>query len=411
MDAIDAASAFVSAASGGSGMQDSTMPSETHTITGLATSDSEDGLVRVDLMGYTVSADGEQSLELPTTVDVKEGDVVQVTLVGGTGKSPIVTGVVGGGDRLSNNVQDAVQTAQDAADAVAEVADVTHYFWHDDDGAHVATEPDDATTGHNTLIDSNGMYIRDGMDNLARFGASGVQVGKDDDANVNMSSSGITMTVPWWVYDYRTGQWTNNGVQRAMSISYNDEDGSAVVESPESGLTLQSSGRLKIWSNSDMMIRADFGKPVTLIADNIVITNAANTQLWSGTTQDLADALNGGSAILLYNNASGTNADITLSDSAANYEYIEIYFGKLDGTSGGYAYTRVYNPDGKRAVLNQVNTPSGYLQMVASKVLVSGNRITWDTRGMTLTFSTSARTWSYGGEENRQLIYRVVGYR
>lgn len=170
MDAIDAARAFIGSSFGETHqMQDSTKPSETHTITGLATSDSSDGLVRVDLMGYTVSEDGEQSLELPTTVDVVEGDTVQVTLVGGTGKSPIVTGVVGGGDRLSNNVQDAVQTAQDAAEAVAEVADVTHYFWHDNDGAHVTTEPDDATTGHNTLIDSNGMYVRDGTTNLAQF--------------------------------------------------------------------------------------------------------------------------------------------------------------------------------------------------------------------------------------------------
>lgn len=123
----------------------------------------------VDLEGYTISEDDQQSLELPTTVDVHEGDTVQVTLVGGVAKSPIVTGVVGGGDRLSGNVQEAVQTAQDAAEAVAEVADVTHHFWHDDDGAHVTTEPDDATTGPNTLIDSTAMFIRDGTTNLAQF--------------------------------------------------------------------------------------------------------------------------------------------------------------------------------------------------------------------------------------------------
>ena len=188
MDAIDAASFFLGKSP--SGAQDSTSPSETHTITGTATSDSADGLVMVDLEGYTVSADDEQSLELPTTVDVKEGDIVQVTLVGGTGKSPIVTGVVGGGDRLSGNVQDAVQTAQDAADAVAEVADVTHYFWHDDDGAHVTTEPDDATTGHNTLIDSNGMYVRDGTTNLAQFTDPTI-IGQTSGTNANIRIGNI----------------------------------------------------------------------------------------------------------------------------------------------------------------------------------------------------------------------------
>lgn len=170
MDPIDAATAFLGSYDKDRGsMQNSTVQSETHTITGTATSDSADGLVMVDLEGYTISEDDQQSLELPTTVDVHEGDTVQVTLVGGVAKSPIVTGVVGGGDRLSGNVQEAVQTAQDAAEAVAEVADVTHHFWHDDDGAHVTTEPDDATTGPNTLIDSNAMYVRDGTTNLAQF--------------------------------------------------------------------------------------------------------------------------------------------------------------------------------------------------------------------------------------------------
>ena len=229
MDYIDAASAFLG--TGGSGMQDSTMPSETHTITGLATSDSADGLVRVDLMGYTVSQDGEQSLELPTTVDVKEGDTVQVTLVGGTGKSPIVTGVVGGGDRLSNNVQDAVQTAQDAAEAVAEVADVTHYFWHDNDGAHVTTEPDDATTGPNTLIDSTGMYVRDGTTNLAQFTDPTI-VGETGTGKANIRIGNI----PNW----GNGLGLFNGANIDMMLEGNN--GGGLINSSEGAYIILSDG-------------------------------------------------------------------------------------------------------------------------------------------------------------------------
>ena len=116
-------------------------------------------------------------------------------------------------------------------------------------------------------------------------------------------------------------------------------------------------------------------------------------------------------AVVLYDNASGTNAAITLSDSAANYEYIDVYYGKLDGTSGGYAYTRVYNPNGKRVVFQQVNTPPYNVQIITSKILINANSVTWDVRGMTLTYNVQTGAWSYGGEENRQLIYRVVGYR
>lgn len=180
-------------------------------------------------------------------------------------------------------------TDWDTADDTAK--DTAQHFFTDNDGAHVTETAEDPTTGNNVLIDSGGMYVRSGTDNLARFGASGAQVGKDDDANVNMSSSGITMTVPWWSYDFITQQLIYKGVKRALSISYDDTESSAVVESPESALTLQSSERLTVWSDSDMIIRTDFGESVNLIADNVVILNAANTQLWSGTAQQLADAL------------------------------------------------------------------------------------------------------------------------
>lgn len=116
-------------------------------------------------------------------------------------------------------------------------------------------------------------------------------------------------------------------------------------------------------------------------------------------------------AVILYDNAAGTNDAITLSESAADFEYIDVYYGKLDGTSGGYAYTRVYNPDGKRVVFQQVNTPPYNVQIITSKILINANSVTWDVRGMTLTYNTRNSAWSYGAEENRQLIYRVVGYR
>lgn len=195
--------------------------------------------------------------------------------------------------------------------------DTAQHFFTDNDGAHVTETAEDPTTGNNVLIDSGGMYVRSGTDNLARFGASGAQVGKDDDANVNMSSSGITMTVPWWSYDFITQQLIYKGVKRALSISYDDTESSAVVESPESALTLQSSERLTVWSDSDMIIRTDFGESVNLIADNVVILNAANTQLWSGTAQQLADALNfKATAPRIYNGVKTVNVGSTSQTSA-----------------------------------------------------------------------------------------------
>lgn len=191
MDIIDASTAFLGGLDKDKGsMRDSTVPSETHTITGTATSDSADGLVMVDLEGYTISEDNQQSLELPTTVDVHEGDTVQVTLVGGVGKSPIVTGVVGGGDRLSTNVTEALDAAQ-AAELV--VRALNYYFFHDEYGAHVTTEPNNPNAGPNALLDALALHFRDGLDVYAKFGRDGSQIGKDDEAHMVMDANSMEL--------------------------------------------------------------------------------------------------------------------------------------------------------------------------------------------------------------------------
>jgi hypothetical protein len=54
---------------------------------------------------------------------------------------------------------------------------------------------------------------------------------------------------------------------------------------------------------------------------------------------------------VLYNDTNGgTNGNVTLSDSAANYDYMEIYFRSNDGTEHT-ASQKIYSPNGKRAGL------------------------------------------------------------
>ena len=90
----------------------------TSTVAARATSDSSGGRVLVDFGGASVTGDGMQSVEVPTTVDVRAGDVVRVELVGadGTGKAPAVSGVVGGGDRTRRAVEEAQGVAADVAE-------------------------------------------------------------------------------------------------------------------------------------------------------------------------------------------------------------------------------------------------------------------------------------------------------
>ena len=85
-------------------------------ISGMATSDSANGTVMVDMGGAATTADDSQSIELQTTVQVKEGDIVSILLTGtdGSAKAPLVIGVVGRGDEQKKEIDSANQTANEA---------------------------------------------------------------------------------------------------------------------------------------------------------------------------------------------------------------------------------------------------------------------------------------------------------
>lgn len=126
-----------------------TSQGQTTTTYGIATGNSEDGSVVVDFGGDTVNENGDQSVKVETTFPVKEGDPVIVSLVGadGTGKAPVVTGVVGRGDELQN-----------------EITEIKNYFWTDEYGAHVSTI-NNSVQGANVLLDSDSLDIRNGTSN------------------------------------------------------------------------------------------------------------------------------------------------------------------------------------------------------------------------------------------------------
>lgn len=142
----------------------------TRTYIGTATCDSENGTVKVDLGGdvtmpedltdpdgNTYTEHAYEGVEMPCAPNVRKGDQVLVTLVGGsTLKSPTVSGCPGSGDRQ-----------QEQIDAAAAVANATaQHFWADSNGAHVSTEAGKADGNKNALWNSLGMLFRQGTDNL-----------------------------------------------------------------------------------------------------------------------------------------------------------------------------------------------------------------------------------------------------
>lgn len=90
-------------------------------ILGEAVEDSSNGKVRVVPYGDVFNPDGDNTVTMTTSPSVKAGDTVQISLVGGVSKRPMVVAVGGSGDRLRSTADAASQAAAQAASAVSQV--------------------------------------------------------------------------------------------------------------------------------------------------------------------------------------------------------------------------------------------------------------------------------------------------
>ena len=97
--------------------------------------------------------------------------------------------------------------------------------------------------------------------------------------------------------------------------------------------------------------------------------------------------------VILYSNEQGTTEEITLSDSAANYTYIEIFCD--------VGYTKVFKPNGKEVALSTaVNSDTIYSNSVLYRI--SENKITPILNKSWYLSTTLTDTHK---------LYRVVGHK
>lgn len=80
---------------------------------------------------------------------------------------------------------------ENANDAVNKVEKINYYFWTDSSGAHVTTQPNDATTGPNILIDGNGFHIRQGEVETAFFKSDEIGLGSNSQTSVIRMCGGL----------------------------------------------------------------------------------------------------------------------------------------------------------------------------------------------------------------------------
>lgn len=107
---------------------------------------------------------------------------------------------------------------------------------------------------------------------------------------------------------------------------------------------------------------------------------------------------------VLYNSASGTAGTVTLSDSAENYTYLEIFYRSSGDNACGSV--KVFNPDGKLVHLGTIHYIADYDYAKFALVSVSGSMITFN-QNYQITIKNNGSEYS---AENAIFITRVVGY-
>lgn len=101
-----------------------------------------------------------------------------------------------------------------ASEAKTMATATQEHFWTDSAGAHITRKTQQEYSanptngGANTLIDSNGMKIRNGQVNLAQFLANSAVIGKESSDHVTINANGLTLS--------------NGQTDRIMLTQYND---------------------------------------------------------------------------------------------------------------------------------------------------------------------------------------------
>lgn len=111
---------------------------------------------------------------------------------------------------------------------------------------------------------------------------------------------------------------------------------------------------------------------------------------------------------VLYNNTSGTNESVTLSDSAANYDYIEVFYG-YSSTSGVFMSSiKVYRPNGKLIGPIMAITSPTNVYIVTARLNFSASYLNFIANNEV----TIKNSGNVSIDDIRQIsIFRVVGYK
>ena len=151
---------------------------------------------------------------------------------------------------------------------------------------------------------------------------------------------------------------------------------------------------------------------IPTIQNNIITinTNIGDlTNLETFSTDNLVNAINSNLPITLYNNPDGSNATITLSDDAANYSFLEIYF--TDNNKGFVDFKKIENPNNKSIGMNLVSTTGSHGTFVRTCTFTISNDTIVPNYWTYYTVNTNNTIAGYSYSTNYVYITKVLGYK
>lgn len=201
-------------------------------------------------------------------------------------------------------------------------------------------------------------------------------------------------------YIYVNNNWELLGIQKAdLSNYYNKTETNNLLNSKVNTNDLSTvaiSGSYNDLSNKPTNL-TDFNGTLPILQGGTGATTAIDARTNLGVMK----------AYTLYSNTSGTQSNITLSSSSANYSYIEIYYRNDDNK---YAYTKVYSPNGKSISLSISSYWAGQIYVRTAEISINGTSLTWlDERQAWAVIHWNASVEMHGNE-NLIYITSVVGY-
>lgn len=282
------------------------------------------------------------------------------------------------------------------------------------------------TSGSNVYIDNDSVDIRNGTDVNASFGSNLIELGKNnnDSAIINLlNGTGIIKTV----------------TELAATHPSIDENGNLIFIQYTSKNLNVLGDRINLSSRgTDEDIDIDTGDycyiaRVDIRPSSVIVGNQA-ANIWLMQKTNASDTGSGGTITLtaekinfavgntsltknsnyhiyggrvIYSNSSGSTGTITLSETAANFSFLEIHYGNSDYQ----LTTRVYGPNNKKVPLffdYMVNSKTH--QILTKKVTISKTSITTDTSYSGYGNIIDGGT-IYVGTENKVKIYYVIGFK